>query len=180
MKKIILLQLHDKLRVIDLSYSVHLIRIPDFSSVPNLEILTLEGCTMHLKDWCSSIIITKTNLFFFLFFSFSLESCRMRKPGASSKRHVQVETPSNFVLQWLFKAREISRNQRRYERAKGAWFEWNSYNGLTIINYTSKWSSNSPTWRVFKAPQNPYSYLPFIIIGSIGPRSLQHNGRRNS
>ncbi|RVW96797.1 TMV resistance protein N [Vitis vinifera] len=36
--------LHDKLRVIDLSYSVHLIRIPDFSSVPNLEILTLEGC----------------------------------------------------------------------------------------------------------------------------------------
>ncbi|RVW38660.1 TMV resistance protein N [Vitis vinifera] len=37
-------KLHDKLRVIDLSYSVHLIRIPDFSSVPNLEILTLEGC----------------------------------------------------------------------------------------------------------------------------------------
>ncbi|RVW96900.1 TMV resistance protein N [Vitis vinifera] len=37
-------ELHDKLRVIDLSYSVHLIRIPDFSSVPNLEILTLEGC----------------------------------------------------------------------------------------------------------------------------------------
>ncbi|CBI33322.3 unnamed protein product, partial [Vitis vinifera] len=31
-------------KVIDLSYSVHLIKIPDFSSVPNLEILTLEGC----------------------------------------------------------------------------------------------------------------------------------------
>ncbi|RVW96819.1 TMV resistance protein N [Vitis vinifera] len=37
-------KLHDKLRVIDLSHSVHLIRIPGFSSVPNLEILTLEGC----------------------------------------------------------------------------------------------------------------------------------------
>ncbi|KAJ9700893.1 hypothetical protein PVL29_006292 [Vitis rotundifolia] len=37
-------KLHDKLRVIDLSHSVHLIRIPDFSSVPKLEILTLEGC----------------------------------------------------------------------------------------------------------------------------------------
>ncbi|KAL6343081.1 hypothetical protein AAG906_017893 [Vitis piasezkii] len=37
-------KLHDKLRVIDLSHSVHLIRIPDLSSVPNLEILTLEGC----------------------------------------------------------------------------------------------------------------------------------------
>ncbi|RVW38689.1 hypothetical protein CK203_077561 [Vitis vinifera] len=32
---------------------------------------------------------------------------RVCKPGASSKRHLQVETPSNFVLQWLFKAREI-------------------------------------------------------------------------
>ncbi|RVW96800.1 TMV resistance protein N [Vitis vinifera] len=37
-------KLHEKLKVIDLSYSVHLIKIPDFSSVPNLEILTLEGC----------------------------------------------------------------------------------------------------------------------------------------
>ncbi|CBI33318.3 unnamed protein product, partial [Vitis vinifera] len=37
-------KLHDKLRVIDLSYSFHLIGIPDFSSVPNLEILILIGC----------------------------------------------------------------------------------------------------------------------------------------
>ncbi|KAJ9700892.1 hypothetical protein PVL29_006292 [Vitis rotundifolia] len=47
-------------------------------------------------------------------------SRRVCKSGASSKRHLQVETPSNFVLQWLFKAREISRNQGQYERAKGA------------------------------------------------------------
>ncbi|KAL6344258.1 hypothetical protein AAG906_037822 [Vitis piasezkii] len=37
-------KLHDKLRVIDLSFSFHLIGIPDFSSVPNLEILILVGC----------------------------------------------------------------------------------------------------------------------------------------
>nr|CAN74723.1 hypothetical protein VITISV_014048 [Vitis vinifera] len=42
-------KLHDKLRVIDLSYSVHLIRIPDFSSVPNLEILTLEERFPEIK-----------------------------------------------------------------------------------------------------------------------------------
>ena len=30
-----------------------------------------------------------------------------------------METPSNFVLQWLFKAREISRNHGQYEKAKG-------------------------------------------------------------
>ncbi|KAJ9675694.1 hypothetical protein PVL29_024561 [Vitis rotundifolia] len=37
-------KLHNKLKVINLSYSVHLTEIPDFSSVPNLEILTLKGC----------------------------------------------------------------------------------------------------------------------------------------
>ncbi|KAL6343071.1 hypothetical protein AAG906_017883 [Vitis piasezkii] len=37
-------KLHDKLRVIDLRFSFHLIGIPDFSSVPNLEILILVGC----------------------------------------------------------------------------------------------------------------------------------------
>ena len=60
MKKFILLQLHDKLKFIDLSYSTHLIEIPDFSSVPNLESLTLEGCTTnkwYLKDWCNNILI---------------------------------------------------------------------------------------------------------------------------
>ncbi|WKA11077.1 hypothetical protein VitviT2T_028611 [Vitis vinifera] len=37
-------KLHNKLNVINLSHSVHLTEIPDFSSVPNLEILTLKGC----------------------------------------------------------------------------------------------------------------------------------------
>ncbi|KAJ9700901.1 hypothetical protein PVL29_006297 [Vitis rotundifolia] len=36
-------KLHDKLRVMDLSFSFHLIRIPDISSVPNLEILILDS-----------------------------------------------------------------------------------------------------------------------------------------
>ncbi|XP_034675536.1 disease resistance protein RPV1-like isoform X13 [Vitis riparia] len=35
----------DKLKVIDLSYSKDLVEIPNFSSVPNLEILILQGCT---------------------------------------------------------------------------------------------------------------------------------------
>ncbi|RVW24107.1 putative WRKY transcription factor 19 [Vitis vinifera] len=35
----------DKLKVINLSYSEDLVEIPDFLSVPNLEILILEGCT---------------------------------------------------------------------------------------------------------------------------------------
>ncbi|RVW19861.1 TMV resistance protein N [Vitis vinifera] len=46
-------KLLDKLKVINLSYSVNLIKIPDFSSVPNLEILTLEGCR-RLKSLPSS------------------------------------------------------------------------------------------------------------------------------
>nr|CAN73963.1 hypothetical protein VITISV_034210 [Vitis vinifera] len=37
-------KLHNKLKVINLSFSVHLTEIPDFSSVPNLEILILKGC----------------------------------------------------------------------------------------------------------------------------------------
>ncbi|KAJ9675660.1 hypothetical protein PVL29_024534 [Vitis rotundifolia] len=37
-------ELHKNLKVIDLSYSKHLKKIPNPSSVPNLEILTLEGC----------------------------------------------------------------------------------------------------------------------------------------
>ncbi|RVW60067.1 TMV resistance protein N [Vitis vinifera] len=35
----------DNLKVINLSYSKNLIELPDFSSMPNLEILILEGCT---------------------------------------------------------------------------------------------------------------------------------------
>ncbi|KAJ9676213.1 hypothetical protein PVL29_024957 [Vitis rotundifolia] len=34
----------EKLKVINLNYSQHLIKFPNFSSVPNLEILILEGC----------------------------------------------------------------------------------------------------------------------------------------
>ena len=39
----IVLQVFKKLKVINVSYSQHLIKILDFSSVPNLEILILKG-----------------------------------------------------------------------------------------------------------------------------------------
>ena len=39
----ILLQVFKKLKVLNVSYSQHLIKIPDFSSVPNLEILIVKG-----------------------------------------------------------------------------------------------------------------------------------------
>ncbi|RVX07053.1 putative WRKY transcription factor 19 [Vitis vinifera] len=48
-------KLHNELKVINLNYSVHLTEIPDFSSVPNLEILTLEGYTMHIPELPSSL-----------------------------------------------------------------------------------------------------------------------------
>ena len=39
----IVLQVFEKLKVLNVSYSLHLIKIPDFSSVPNLEILIVKG-----------------------------------------------------------------------------------------------------------------------------------------
>ena len=39
-------QIFNELKVIDLSFSEHLIIIPDITSVPNLEILILEGYTI--------------------------------------------------------------------------------------------------------------------------------------
>ncbi|KAL6311179.1 hypothetical protein AAG906_025768 [Vitis piasezkii] len=48
-------KLHNELKVINLNYSVHLTEIPDFSSVPNLEILTLEGYTMIFKSHCQNL-----------------------------------------------------------------------------------------------------------------------------
>ncbi|RVW33168.1 TMV resistance protein N [Vitis vinifera] len=38
-------EIFNSLKVINLGYSKYLVEIPDFSSVPNLEILNLEGCT---------------------------------------------------------------------------------------------------------------------------------------
>ncbi|KAL6316977.1 hypothetical protein AAG906_024516 [Vitis piasezkii] len=45
----------DNLKVINLSYSQDLVEIPNFSSVPNLEILNLEGCINLLKSLPRSI-----------------------------------------------------------------------------------------------------------------------------
>ena len=39
----ILLQVFEKLKVLNVSYSQHLIEIPDFSSMPNMEILIIKG-----------------------------------------------------------------------------------------------------------------------------------------
>ena len=45
----LLLQVFEKLKVLNVSYSQHLIKIPDFSSMPNLEILTVKGSANLLK-----------------------------------------------------------------------------------------------------------------------------------
>ena len=45
----LLLQVFDKLNIIDLSNSQHLIQLPNFSSMPNLERLVLEGCTSFVE-----------------------------------------------------------------------------------------------------------------------------------
>ncbi|KAL6344338.1 hypothetical protein AAG906_037917 [Vitis piasezkii] len=106
----------------------YMVEEKDCPSHPNPRLLK---CTKLGDSNSRSIIITKTNLFLFFFiiiiiiiitiiiilfyfyfyfyFLFSLN--RVCKPGASSKRHLQVETPSNFVLQWLFKAKEISKSR---------------------------------------------------------------------
>ena len=45
----VVLQVFEKLKVLNVSYSLHLIKIPDFSSVPNLEILIVKGSKIFIK-----------------------------------------------------------------------------------------------------------------------------------
>ncbi|KAL6316156.1 hypothetical protein AAG906_015986 [Vitis piasezkii] len=56
-------EIFDNLKVINLSYSRYLVEIPDFSSVPNLEILNLEGCINLLKSLPETIYRLKSSYF---------------------------------------------------------------------------------------------------------------------
>ncbi|KAL6344320.1 hypothetical protein AAG906_037895 [Vitis piasezkii] len=60
-------------------------------------------------------------------------SRRVCKPGASSKRHLQVETPSNFVLQWLFKARDFQKSKAIWETIKDLPSSISHLNGLQTL-----------------------------------------------
>ena len=60
-----MLQLLEKLKVIDLSHCQHLNKIPNPSSVPNLEILTLKGCRFTF-DSPHEILGLLTNFFFLI------------------------------------------------------------------------------------------------------------------
>ncbi|WCJ26113.1 Disease resistance protein (TIR-NBS-LRR class) family [Euphorbia peplus] len=62
-------QCFENLKLMDLSYSVKLIRIPDLSRFPKLEILNLKGCT-------SLVEIRSTRLYYSELRHLNLQSCR--------------------------------------------------------------------------------------------------------
>ena len=49
------------MKVINLSYSQHLIKLPDFHSVPNLEMLILEGSIIYFKVHINISVLTTTS-----------------------------------------------------------------------------------------------------------------------
>ena len=68
------------MKVINLSYSQHLIKLPDFRSVPNLEILILEGSIIYFKVHINISVLTNTSpLSFFYYYYYYFD--RVHKPG---------------------------------------------------------------------------------------------------
>nr|AFP55534.1 TIR-NBS-LRR [Rosa rugosa] len=55
----------DKLKSIDLSYSINLTRTPDFTGIPNLEKLVLEGCTNLVKIHPSIALLKRLKIWNF-------------------------------------------------------------------------------------------------------------------
>ncbi|KAK9205255.1 hypothetical protein WN943_015522 [Citrus x changshan-huyou] len=124
------------LRLMKLSHSENLIKTPDFTKVPNLEELDLEGCT-RLREIHQSLL--RHNKLILL----NLKGCTslttlpgLQKSRDSSNYCKQLKMSKNSNALWLLENSEISRECDKYGRSVRALFRWNFYCRSTIINRT--------------------------------------------